>query len=293
MRKVALRSRGMSLHGHHRAMVLSLLVGLGAQTTMAHADATQDRVLLVPTLLGGPIPDAAEWRKEFDGRVADALRRSRRLKLVPSKQAINAAGICLDTACSRSIVEREHADGLIAARVMVGAEHPPMYRVSVTVYDRAHDDLRTREDRCVACSEFQAAELLGKLSAFALEPEPRNDSRGDTVPTPLAADPAPLPSMAPHRPAERWPSRSARYALVAVTAAVGAGGLSMLSVGARALALDGAYVSGPEPGFAFARDRYDTRTAGIALLAFGGTCVLGSVVGLVFELRALHVRRPR
>ena len=273
----------MRRYPHKHAVVLFLAVPLFGYATTAIAEPVPERILIAPTSVGGAIPDVAAWRKEFDGRLSDGVRRSGRVVVLPARGAL--AGACVEAGCARTLVEKEKTDAFVSARVLLSAERPPSYRVSVYAYDRLRDELRVRDEKCAACSEFQASELLTRLVAEALEAAPR------VIPTPIVPtvanpqqlDPIVRKPIVPTGATRAW-MRPLGLSLVLV-GGVGLIG-SAIGVGIKAAQYgddrcDGHYAPGMQcPYFA------DT-TPGIAASAVAGVLALGvGITGVVLLVKA-------
>ena len=275
----------MRRYPHKHAVVLFLAGSLVGYATTAIAEPVPESVLVAPSAVGGAIPDVAAWRKEFDGRMSDGVRRSGRVVVVPARGAVGSASGCAELGCARVLVAREKADAFISARVLLSTERPPSYRVSVFAYDRLRDETRVREEKCAACSEFQASELLTRLVAEALDAAPRVLPIAPLPPAttpkqvhPVVATPVVL-KVAPR--AWRKPlglSLVVIGGLAHIAADIGVGIKASQYGDARC---DGRYVSGaPCPYFA------DT-TPGIVASAVTGVLALGvGITGVVLLVKA-------
>ncbi len=265
------------------AFLLTTVLLTAGALRVAHADAGPP-MLALPTIIGGYVSDRAGWQREFDARIAKAVRRGGREPRPPGPLT-TAEASCRDAQCMARVAEGAGIGIVLGAKVTADRGSPPSYKLVVTRYDRERPGfVRQEEADCSVCTELETAERLEQmvavmLPALVVHAPPRVDS-------PVAPPPDPSP------PPNKGLSRTTLYALVGATAAVGAAGIVMLGVGAQGIAIDGAYVEEPVSGARYARDRYDSRAAGIGLVAAGSVFLVGAATGLVFEIRALK-RSPR
>ena len=240
-------------------------------------------VLALPTLVGGYVPDRAGWQREFDQRLEQAIRRAGRAPRPPGPLT-TAEASCRDAECLAKLAEGANVGIVLGARVTADKGSPPSYKLVLTRYD--HDRpgvVRQEEAECSVCTELEAAERLEHMVVTMLPSLVVQHPRVAPVEAP---PPVVEPVVAPTLH-EDGLTRRTLYALLGGTIAADLAGIAMVGVGAHGLVIDGTYVHAPRDGDRYARDRYDTSSAGSGLLAAGAVIAIGATVGIVFELRAL------
>lgn len=263
---------------------LRTLLGLVLACGVARAQ-TSVPVLVMPTQLGGVVPDRAGWQREFDARMDRAVRKTGRTSRAPGPLTASEAS-CRTAECMARLAEAAGTDIVLGARVVADRGSPPSYKLVVDRYDRDRPGMvRTENAECSVCTEVEAAERLEQV-ATSLLPSLVVVPRRTVVVTPEP----PVAPLAPAQPvvATANPNRERNLELaLALTSAVAAGGVAMISVGARASSLDGHRVGSPMEAGGQTPLVYDTKTEGLALITTGAVVLGGSLVALALEARAL------
>src|SRR4051812_14541504 len=148
-------------------------------------------VLVLPTQIGGSVPDRAAWQKAFDQRIEDAVRRSGRTPRLSGPLTASEAS-CRDAACLARLAEGASADIVLLGRVVADRGTPPSYKLTLLRYDRERaGSVRHEESDCSVCTEVEAAERLEQMVKQVLPSlvvvQPRHV---DPVPVPVV--PAPV-----------------------------------------------------------------------------------------------------
>jgi hypothetical protein len=277
-------------------MMRALLVAaMLAAALSAHAEEAR-RAIVVPTQLGGFIPNRTEMRAALDVMVANRLRRARVTVQAPTLSA--AEGQCFDGPCLAALAERHRVDVVVASRLIDDEQRAAnAYHVAVRVWVRGETPaLRTRDQACPLCSEDKATELLATLvaQAYANEAPPADAPAAD------AAASAVAPMAATATAAAGAPASSAISALAADFAAppapspstskrlwilrggaigLGAGWLVALALGSWKAAQDGEVRCDPDCR------RRDTSAGQAAAFTVSGVALSGAVTLAVLGLR--------
>lgn len=232
-------------------------------------------VLVLPTQLGGVVPDRAGWQREFDARLEHAINRAGRAPR-PSGPLPATDSTCREAECMARIAEAADVNIVLGLRVTADRGSPPSYKLAMTRYDRDRPGVVRQEDaECTVCTEIETAERIEHMVSVMLPSLVVVPPRVDTV-----ARPAP----------NKGPSRQALLALMGVSATLGVVGIAMLGVGGRALAIDGGPSMDVVPPARQAPEVYDTRGAGTGFVVVGAILLVSSVVELGLEGWALRKR---
>jgi hypothetical protein len=245
------------------------------------------RAIVVPTQLGGFIPNRQEMRAALAVLVSNRLRRVRVDVEAPALTA--AEKQCQEEACLAEIARRHQVDVVVASRLINDEQRADnAYHIAVRVFVRDETPaLRAREQVCALCSEDKASELLAMTvaAAYADEPEPvpatttttATAAAPDSAPPPVApsvavAEPAPPLAPAPRRSTVPWLLGGGAIGL-------GAGGIVALALGGWKASQDGELRCDPDCR------RRDTSAGQAAAFTVGSVAMAGAVTLAVLAWR--------
>src|SRR5262245_18018276 len=124
-----------------RLLVATLLVAatlVGARSAQAQPAAPETHTLVLPTAIGGWIPNRSDWQREFDARMLTALRQFERTRVqAPGLTTEDLA--CRDATCAKALAQRFEVDEVTGSRVVADLATPPSYHLTVWRYLRAVD----------------------------------------------------------------------------------------------------------------------------------------------------------
>lgn len=267
--------------GGLRALLGLLLLGSAAQAQ------TNVPVLVMPTQLGGVVPDRAGWQREFDARMDRAVRKTGRLPRAPGPLTASEAS-CRTAECMARLAEAAGTDIVVGARVVADKGSPPSYKLVVDRFDRDRPGtVRTEDAECSVCTEVEAAERLEQVAASLLPSMVVVPPRHAEV-APIDLAPVTPPVIAPEAPHRK---RNLELAL-GLTSAVAAGGIAMIVVGAHASSLADHFVGDVTVAQPQTPLLYDTKGTGTALITTGAVVLGGSLIAIALEAHAL-LRRNR
>jgi len=258
----------------------------------AHADEAR-RAVVLPTQLGGFIPNRTEMRAALDLLVANRLRRVRVAVQTPTLSA--AERQCFDEPCLAALAERHRVDVVVASRLIDDEQRAAnAYHVAVRVWVRDEAPaLRARDQACPLCSEDKATELLATLvaQAYANEAPPPDAPAAEAAPpaaAPMATKPPDPPAssvvsaLAADFAAPPAPSASTSkrlWILRGSAIGLGAGWLVALALGSWKAAQDGEVRCDPDCR------RRDTSAGQAAAFTVSGVALSAAVTLAVLGLR--------
>jgi hypothetical protein len=242
---------------------------------VAYADTPQ--VVTLPTLVAGVSVDRDAWQHALDDKLEAGIKKSGRAPRLPGPLTSGELG-CRDADCRARICEGNEGALVLGARVTADKGSPPSYKIVVVRYDREHPGtVQQQEDDCSVCTQADVIERLAHIVESMLPPP---------AVAVVAAPPEPPPVVV--APAPRRPNRHALLAGAVTNTALLTAGLVMLGVGGGALAINGTGTTKVIAPSTEAPRIYDTRAAGIGLLAAGSVVTVGTLIGLGFEMMALY-----
>ena len=256
--------------------VALLIIGLCPPRT-ARAQPTAP-VLVLPTLVGGTVPDRIGWQREFDARLDHAITMAGRAPQSAGPLNVTESA-CREAECMARLAESADVNIVLGLRVAADKGSPPSYKLVLTRYDRDRPGVVRQEDaECSVCTELQTAERIEHMVSVMLPS--------------LVVVPVAVVAEKPPAVETRGPSRKTLLALMGVSAALGVGGIAMLGVGGRALAIDGEQTSSAVLPATRTPNVYDTKGSGTALVTVGAVLLVTSMIELGVEGWALR-RRSR
>jgi hypothetical protein len=260
-----------------RAFIVAV-IAVAAVAAPARADEPK-RAIVVPTQLGGFIPNRHEVQLAIDVLVANRLRRARVNVVSPSSLSAEEAQ-CQEDVCLAEIAARRHVDVVVASRLINDEQRNlNAYHIAVRMFVR--DELpaiRVRDKTCTYCSEDKATDMLAVTVAEAYANEPT-----EAAPAPAAvAAPAPTANSALTPTSRPWLTTPlVRYGSLAL----GAGGVVALALGGWKASQDGSVTCDPDC------QRRDTSAGQAAAFTVGSVAIAAAVPLALFAWRGWRAER--
>jgi hypothetical protein len=220
-----------------------LLLMATATLSIGRANAQETkRALVLPTQLGGFIPNRKEVQKALDILVENRLRRAR-VQVLPQTVLSRDEALCSAEACLEEIANA-HAVDVVVASHFINDEQRNLnaYHISVRLFVRGEKQPhRHWEKDCAYCSDDKATDLLALTVAEALAGEPTSKPAAPAT-TPIAVH-----ETRPVAPTESSPQRSLKKPILRGAAiAASVVGVIGLSLGGWKAAQNGEVSCGPE-----------------------------------------------
>jgi len=243
-----------------RLCALALVVPVMLAALDARADETR-RAIVLPTQLGGFIPNRQEVQKAIEVLIENRLRRVR--YAVASAEALSPDELhCNEDACLATIGAKHGADVVVATRLINDEQKANAYHLFVRMFVRGDKPLRSRAKDCPYCSENKATETLAVMVAKTLAGEPEEAT----------------PPIAPQQP-PKTPEQSVsttKKALRGTSIASAVAGVVLMSVGGWKASQNGEVICDPE-----CKQR-DTTPAQATLFTLGTALVVAAIPMAVF-----------
>lgn len=264
-------------------MIRSILVALSVVWGLsAHAE-ERPHALVLPTELGGYVPDADDYRLELDVTLEERLRTSGFDVVRPGKLS-RADAVCGEESCLRAIAIRRKTSVVVAARMRSDEREITTYHLRVLAFlrDASGGALRSRERDCVQCSQNAVRDQLGAMLSAVIANEP------DAValaPSDAGATDGGTPDGGAMNDGGR-PIADERRIPINIRVAEGALGLgaaigiTAVALGAKFLADDGRLTCSLMPPMRQCDTEVRTAGVGVGFLVGGALLAAGAAVGI-------------
>jgi hypothetical protein len=174
-------------------MVTALVVALPAL-----ADETR-HAIVVPTQLGGFIPNKAEVQQGIDVLIANRLRRAK-VEVLENPPWLPEELACHEDICLAQIANRHNVEVVVSSSLVNDEQRNNAYHISVHMFVKGESpSVRDRDVTCDYCSEDKATDLLATTvaQAYANEATPAVPAPAAAATGATLATTAPASDMAP------------------------------------------------------------------------------------------------
>jgi hypothetical protein len=173
--------------------MMCLMLAL-AVATPAVADETR-HAIVVPTQLGGFIPNKAEVQRGIDVLIGDRLKRAK-VDVMDNPPFLPEEITCHEDVCLAQIANRHRVEVVVSSSLVNDEQRNNAYHIDVRMFVRGESPtVRDRTVTCDYCSEDKATDLLATTvaQAYANEPSPAAPAVASApVMTPLAPATTPV-----------------------------------------------------------------------------------------------------
>jgi hypothetical protein len=252
-------------------IVTMLVVALPAM-----ADETR-HAIVVPTQLGGFIPNKAEVQAGIDVLIANRLRRAK-VDVMENPPWLQEELTCHEDICLAQIANRHGVEVVVSSSLVNDEQRNNAYHITVRMFVKGESpSVRERNVTCDYCSEDKATDLLATTvaQAYANEPAPAAAS---------AAPPATAVTATAPPPIDNAPTRTQKL-LRGGAIVLGVGGVVALGLGGWKAAQNGDVSCDP-----VCRQR-DTTPGMAAAFAVGAVALVAAVPMAIFGWRHAHARK--
>jgi hypothetical protein len=240
------------------------------------ADETR-HAIVVPTQLGGFIPNKTEVQSGIDVLVANRLRRAK-VEVLENPPWLPEELACQEDVCLAQIGNRHNVEIVVASSLINDEQRNNAYHIVVRMFVKGESpSVRERSVTCDYCSEDKATDLLATTVAQAYANQPAPDGN--------SASPADSKTLAPSfgAPSDTGPTTRQKV--------LRAGAIVLFVGGAVAIALGGwkAAQNGEISCDPFCQKR-DTTAGTATAFAVGGAAIVAAVPMAIFGWRHAHPR---
>lgn len=255
------------------ALVLVLAVALPAGADEAR------HAIVVPTQLGGFIPNKGEVQAGIDVLIANRLRRAK-VEVAENPPWLPEELSCHDDICLAQIANRHRVDVVVSSSLVNDEQRNNAYHITVRLFVKGESPtVRERNVTCDYCSEDKATDLLATTVAQAYANEPAASAAAPGA-TPMDATlTAPPPALV-----DRTPTTTQKL-LRAGSIVLAVGGLAAIGLGGWKLSQNGVVACDP---ICVQRDT----TAGTATgFVVGGVAIAAAIPMAIFGWRHAAARK--
>ena len=171
------------------ALVLALVVTLpsGAQETR-HA-------IVVPTQLGGFIPQKAEVQQAIDVLIANRLKRAK-VEVMENPPLLPEEFGCHDDVCLAQIANRHNVEVVVSSSLVNDEKRNNAYHLVAKLFVKGESpSVRERTQDCDYCSEDKATDMLATMVAQAYANEAATAAPSSAPPPSSGVASAPPPAV--------------------------------------------------------------------------------------------------
>jgi hypothetical protein len=242
-----------------RLLLLSMLL-----SAPALADETR-HALVVPTQLGGFIPNKMQVQQGIDVLIGNRLRRAK-VDVTDNPPFLPEEITCHDDVCLAQIANRHGVEVVVSSRLVNDEKRNNAYHIDVRMFVRGESpSVRARTVTCDYCSEDKATDILATTVAQAYANEPSPAEVSPNSPPPPVVTPAPLPQPSDDGAATK------KKALIGGAVALGAGGAVAIGLGAWKLTQNGEVQCDP-----ICQQR-NTTAGTVTAFVVGGVAIAGAI----------------
>lgn len=256
-----------------RMRVVALMLSFATLPKLAGADEAR-HAIVVPTQLGGFIPNKQEVQAAIDVLIANRLKRAK-VSVMDNPPFLPEEIGCSDDVCLAQIANRHRVEVVVSSSLVNDEQRNNAYHIVVRMFVRGESPtVRERKQTCDYCSEDKATDLLATTVAHAYANEPE-----------VAAPP--MVASAPVIVASPEPSDSptgGQKALRAGAIILGIGGVASIALGGWKASQNGSVTCD-----LVCRQR-DSVPAMTTAFVVGGVALAAAIPMAIFGWRHAHKR---